>query len=65
MAAHASRDVHVFQARLEGEMIVRMHLIYGELLKQAVGQGILPFPMYMTSDPRAAQTVMDSLMKVR
>ena len=65
MAAHASRDVHVFHAKLDGEMIVRMHMIYGQLLKQAIGQGIMPFPMFTTPDSGAAQSVLSSLAKSR
>ena len=64
MTAHASQDVHIFYTKLDGEMIVRMHMIYGELLKQAIGQGILPFPMFTTRDFKADQTIMDSLTKV-
>jgi len=65
MAAHASREIHVFHAKLDGEMIVRMHMIYGELLKQAIGQGIMPFPMFTTPDSAAAQSVLSSLAKSR
>ena len=65
MTAHASQHVYIFYTKLDEEMIVRMHMIYGELLKQAIGQGILPFPMFTTRDFNASQTIVDSLTKVR
>ncbi len=35
--------------------------VYATLLSEAVGQGILPFPMYTTANKDAAQFLLDSL----
>jgi tetratricopeptide (TPR) repeat protein len=60
----ASGEIHVAFVSVNQTGVSWVQEVYGELLNQAVSQGILPYEMYVTNDKAAAQFLLDSFEKV-
>lgn len=53
-------QTYVAFAAVSGEMYEKMNLLYDTMLKDATSQGMLPFPMLVTTNRDAAQFLLDS-----
>jgi tetratricopeptide (TPR) repeat protein len=60
----ASREIHIAFVSVDQAGVSWVQEVYGELLNQAVSQGILPYEMYVTKDKASAQFLLDSFEKV-
>jgi hypothetical protein len=56
----ASQEVHVAYVSVNSAGVSWVHEVYDALLKDAMGQGILPFHMYVTEDADAAKVLTAS-----
>lgn len=57
----ARQRVYLVVADVDAEHRDWVEMVYRTMLDQAIGQGILPFPMYVTENPAAARLLMELL----
>ena len=61
MSFAASQSLYIFYVVAQGEMYLRVQLFYNSMLSQAVNQGILPFPMFVTQNADAKKVLIEIL----
>lgn len=64
LSAQGTTGVHVATASVGAAHRAWVEEVYGELLNQAMQQGIMPFPMFATQSEEAARFLSDSLTPV-